>query len=78
MTQPDLNDLERELVNNPRAFALRVVGLMGTLDALQRDVRRGVWVAMTVLVGVIVDLALRLSDKPDAVSVAKAALSLVT
>ena len=82
---PDVNELEHEIRHNPRAFAVRFVGMADDVAEIKTEtketkklVQRGAWLAATVLLGVIVDLALRLQEagaKPAPAQAAEAAVT---
>lgn len=63
MSDLDIDRLADEIDTNPKVFALRFAELITDVKDVQAQIKKGTWLAFTVLVGVIVDLALRLSDQ---------------
>lgn len=67
---PNVKDIAEEVSGNPRAFAVRfaemhkdVTELRSGLASIQTTMQRGMWLALTVLIGVVVNLVLMLQDQ---------------
>lgn len=78
MTDPELSELATEIETNPRLFAYRFAELIADVREVRDELRKGRWLAFSVLVGVVIDLAMRLMPGNSAVTVTHAVVSLFT
>ncbi|MGZ6587115.1 MAG: hypothetical protein ACXVHX_22730 [Solirubrobacteraceae bacterium] len=73
-----MNELAEELVKNPRLFAYRIAELIADVRDMRQQIRKGSWLAVSVLIAVVLDLAMRLMPGNSPTTVTHAVVSLFT